>query len=67
MSKFENRESPTLNYKILDVKSVERDESGEIILQKLQMLVKKTICDKRALELNVEKNVRNLLNTINDL
>ena len=28
MSKFENRESQTLNYKILDVKSVERDESS---------------------------------------
>lgn len=56
-------------YKKINMKDycVRVDESGEIILQKLQMLVKKTICDKRALELNVEKNVRNLLNTIDDL
>lgn len=38
MSKFENRESQTLNYKILDVKSVERDESGEIILMKVEVI-----------------------------
>ena len=38
MSKFENRESPTLNYKILDVKSVERDESGEIISMEVEVI-----------------------------
>ena len=38
MSKFENRESSTLNYKILDVKSVERDESGEIISMEVEVI-----------------------------
>lgn len=38
MSKFENRESSTLNYKIFDVKSVERDESGEIISMEVEVI-----------------------------
>ena len=38
MSKFENRESSTLNYKILDVKSVNRDESGEIISMEVEVI-----------------------------
>ena len=35
MSEFIDRVSSTLNHKILDVKSVERDESGEIIPRKV--------------------------------
>ena len=38
MSKFENRESSTLNYKILDVKSVNRDDSGEISSMEVEVI-----------------------------
>lgn len=60
MSKFENRESSTLNYKILDVKSVERDESGEIISMEVEVIRNDTPKEgKEGTPLNAES-----LNTI---
>lgn len=38
MSEFIDRVSSTLNHKILDVKSVERDESGEIISMEVEVI-----------------------------
>lgn len=38
MNEFKNRESSTLNYKILDVKSVNRDESGEITSMEVEVI-----------------------------
>ena len=38
MNEFKDRISSTLNHKILDVKSVERDESGEIISMEVEVI-----------------------------
>lgn len=38
MNEFKDRVSSTLNHKILDVKSVERDESGEIISMEVEVI-----------------------------
>lgn len=38
MSEFKDRTSTTLNHKILDIKNVERDDSGEIISMKVEIV-----------------------------
>ena len=46
---------------------VKVEDYADIIVQKMRMLEKRGCCDKNALELTVEKNVKNLLNIIDNL